>query len=203
MQILQLVTQQQQQQTLQQQQQQAIAQQIQALLANASTTFAQIQYTTQVATAAKHKHVNITKVTRANVQLFSNINAFTNVYANAVKRSANTIQQAQNANVNAFATQQNYFAHTTCYSIVKHKLNNNLYLYAIFNNAKSTYYINNVLSTKQQVAQYLTAAAQQQLLNSNNVVYNVANNVLHNIHVRTIALHNINSITACKQTVTF
>ena len=73
---------------------QTTAQQIQALLANVSTTFAQIMYTTQVATAAKHKGTNITKVTNANVQLFSNINAFTNVYANAVKRSAGNIQQA-------------------------------------------------------------------------------------------------------------
>ena len=184
-------------------QQQIIAQQIQQLLANVSTTFAQIMYTTQVATAAQHKHVNITKVTNANVQLFNNINAFTNVYANAVKRTANNIQQAQNANVNAFVTQQNYFTHTNCYSIVKHKTNNNLYLYAIFNNAKSIYFINNVQSTKQQVAQYLTATAAQQLLNNNNIVHNVANNVLHTVHVRTIALNNINSITACKQNITF
>lgn len=197
MQTLQLVT------TQQQTQQQVIAQQIQAMLARTSTTFAQIQYTTQVATAAKHKHVNITKVTNANVQLFNNINAFTNVYANAVKRSANNIQQAQNANVNNFATQQNYFTHTTCYSIVKHKTNNNLYLYAIFNNAKSIYFINNQQSTKQQVAQYLTASAAQALLQQNNTVHNVTNNVLHTVHVRTIALQNINSITACKQNITF
>ena len=191
------------QQTQQQVQQQQVQQQIQALLANVSTTFAQIMYTTNVATAAKHKHVNITKVTTANVQLFSNINAFTSVYANAVKRSANNIQQAHNANVTAFAVQDNYFTHTNCYSIVKHKTNNNLYLYAIFNNAKSIYFINNVQSTKQQVAQYLTASAQQQLLNTNNVVHNVANNVLHTVQVRTIALQNINSITACKQTLVF
>ena len=202
MQTLQLVTAQ-QTQTQTQTQQQAIAQQIQQMLANVSTTFAQILYTTKVATSAKHKHVNITKVTLANVQLFSNINAFTNVYANAVKRSAQRIQQAPNANVQAFTTQSNYFTHTNCYSIVQHNTNGNLYLYAIFNNANSIYYIDGVQSTKQQVAQYLTASAQQQLLSNNNVVHNVANNVLHTVQVRTIALHNINSITACKQTVTF
>jgi hypothetical protein len=199
MQTLHFVTQQQQTQT----QQQIIAQKIQQILANVSTTFAQIVYTTKVATAAKYKHVNITKTTNANVQLFSNINAFTNVYANAVKRSAQNIQQANNANVQAFATQQNYFTHTQCYSIVQHNTNNNLYLYAIFNNANSVYYINNTAATKQQVAQYLTASAQQQMLSNNNVVHNVANNVLHTVQVRTIALHNINSITACKQHATF
>jgi hypothetical protein len=197
MQTLQLVAQQ------TQTQQQAIAQRIQQMLANVSTTFANIQYTTQVATAAKHKNVNITKVTNANVQLFSNISAYTNVYANAVKRSAQNIQQAQNANVQNFATQQNYFTHTNCYSIVQHNTNNNLYLYAIFNSAKSIYFINNVQSTKQQVAQYLTASAAQQLLQNSNIVHNVTNNVLHTVQVRTIALHNINSITVCKQHATF
>jgi hypothetical protein len=200
MQTLHLVT---TQQTQTQTQQQLVAQQVQQMLANVSTTFAQIVYTTKVATAAKHKHVNITKVTSANVQLFSNINAFTDVYANAVKRSAQHIQQAHNANVQAFTTQSNYFTHTNCYSIVEHKTNNNLYLYAIFNNAKSVYYIDNVVATKQQVAEYLTASAQQQLLSNNNIVHNVSNNVLHTVQVRTIALHNIDSITACKQTVTF
>ena len=190
-------------QTQTQTQQQAVAQQIQQMLANVSTTFAQIMYTTQVATAAKHKGTNITKVTNANVQLFSNINAFTNVYANAVKRSAGNIQQATNANVQNFATQQNYFTHTNCYSIVQHKTNGNLYLYAIFNNASSIYFINGVQSTKQQVAQRLTASAAQQLLGDNAVVHNVANNVLHTVQVRTIALHNINSIAACKQNITF
>ena len=71
----------------------------------------------------------------------------------------------------------------------------------MFNSAKSTYYINNVQATKQQVAQYLTASASAKLLNNNNVVANVSNNILHNVQIRTIALANIVSITANKQTL--
>jgi len=168
------------------------AQQVAQLLNNVSVTFANIVYVTKIATAAAHKAVNIQKVTQANVQLFSNINAATQVYANAVKR---------NANVANFVQASNYFTHTACYSLVKHNTTAQLYLYAIYNSAKSLYYINNVLATKQQVAQYLTASAAAQLLSNNTAVHNVTNNVTHNVQVRTIALNNIVSITANKQTV--
>ena len=168
------------------------AQQVQDILANASVTFANIVYVTNVATAAAHKAISIKKVTSANVQLFSNIKSATQVYANAVKR---------NADVANFVQASNYYTHTNCYSLVQHNTNSNLYLYAIYNNADSLYYINNVLATKQQVAQYLTASAAQQLLTPSNTVHNVTNNVTHSVIVRTIALNNIVSITANKQTV--
>jgi hypothetical protein len=178
---------------------QVTQQQIAALLNNVSTTFAQITYVTKVATAAKHKAVNIVKVTAANVQLFSNINAATSVFANAVKRSAAKIASNDANNVANFTAQQNYFTHTNCYSIVKHNTNNNLYLYCIYNNASSLYFINNVLATKQQVAQYLTASAAAQLLNKDATVHNVTHNVTHTVVVRTIALSNIVSINAQQQ----
>lgn len=168
------------------------AQQVQNLLANKSVTFANIVTRTKVATAAAHKAVNIQKVTSANVQLFSNIKAATQVYANAVKR---------NANVANFIQASNYYTHTNVYSLVQHNTTQQMYLYAIYNNAQSLYYINNVLATKQQVAQYLTASAATQLLSNTNTVHNVTNNVTHSVIVRTIALQNIVSITANKQTV--
>jgi hypothetical protein len=174
---------------------------VQALLANVSTTFANIVYVTKVATAAKHKAVNIVKVVSANVQLFSNINAFTSVYANAVKRTASNIDQNNASDVAQFTAQSNYFTHTACYSLVAHKQTQALYLYAIYNNASSLYYINNVLATKQQVAEYLTASAASALLANNAVVLNATHNVLHTVKVRTIALANLVSITANKQTV--
>lgn len=174
------------------------AAQVQALLANASTTFASIAYVTQVQTAAAHKHNNVQKVTVANVQLFANIKAATSVFALAVKRSAQNF--ANNAaNVANFTAQQNYFAHTACYSIVQHKQTNAQYLYAIYNNAQSVYFINNAVATKQQVAQLLTASAATKLLQNDNTVHNATHNVTHNVTVRTIALHNIVSIVANKQ----
>ena len=177
------------------------AAQVQALLANASVTFASIAYVTQVQTAAAHKHNNVQKVTVANVQLFANIRAATQVFANAVKRSAQNYNN-DSANVQQFTQQSNYFAHTACYSIVQHKQTQAQYLYAIYNNAQSVYFINNAVATKQQVAQLLTASAASKLLQNDNTVHNKTHNVTHNVQVRTVALNNIVSIVANKQQLT-
>lgn len=177
---------------------------IAAMLNNASVTFANIAYTTQVKTAAAHKTVNIQKHVVANVQLFANIKQATQVFANAVQKSASAIASNDAQAVANFTQQSNYFTHTNCYSIVQHKKNNNLYLYCIFNNTQSVQYtINNAVATKQQVAQYLTASAAKQLLQNDNTVTNKTHNIQHNVQVRTIALANVKSVTTNKQTVTF
>jgi hypothetical protein len=178
------------------------AAQIAALLANVSTTFASIAYVTQVATSAANKQHNVQKVTVANVQLFANINAATSVFANAVKRSAAQIASNNATNVANFTAQQNYFTHTQCYSIVQHKQTLAQYLYAIYNNASSVYFINNSVATKQQVATLLTASASAKLLQASNTTHNVTHDITHNVNVRTIALANIVSIVANKQQLT-
>lgn len=183
---------------------QNVANTIAAMLNNASVTFASIAYTTQVKTSAAHKTVNIQKHVVANVQLFANIKQATQVFANAVQKSAAQYEQNDTANIAAFTQQSNYFTHTNCYSIVQHKQNNNLYLYCIYNSVTSaTYTINNAAATVQQVAQYLTASAAAALLQNNNTVTNKTHNIQHDVHVRTIALANIKSITCNKQTVSF
>lgn len=171
------------------------AQQVEQLLASKASTFASIVYVTQEKTSAMFKHVNIQKVTQANVQLFNS--PFD--YTAAVQRSAGRIDDNNANNVQQFAQQSNYYEHTACYSVVKHKLNNNLYLYASYNNASSLYFIDGQQATKQQVAQYLTPSASAKLLQDNSVVHNAGNNVLHTVHIRTVALANIVSINANKQ----
>lgn len=178
-----------------------IANTIVQLLANKSVTFAQLQYTTQVKTAAKWRGVSITKRTNANVQLFANVAA--DVYANAVKRRAAKIAGNDAANVEGFASSGNYFTHTDCYSIVEHKTTGKQYLYCIYNRASSEYYIDGVAASKQEVAAYLTAGAAAQLLEGSKQVHNVTHDVTHDVTVRTIALENIASITAVGQQVQF
>ena len=87
--------------------QQITAQQITNLLQNKASTFANLQFVTQVQTAAKHKNVNITKHTNANVMLFSNSFA----YAKAVQKSASKIANNEPEAVQNFTAQQNYFVH--------------------------------------------------------------------------------------------
>ena len=172
-----------------------------AMLASVSTTFASVTYVTQVKTAAAHKALNVQKVVTANVQLFANIKAATSVFANAVKRSAAQIASNDAANVAAYtvSAHNSYFAHTACYSIVQHKTKATQYLYAIYNNAQSTHYIDGVAATQQQVAALLTPSAAKAMLQSSNVVVNKTHDIAHSVQVRTIALANIVSLTANKQ----
>lgn len=156
------------------------------------TTFAGILYVSTVATAAAFKHVDIKKVVRANVQVFANLKAATDVYTNAVKRTAANLPNDADA-VAHFEKSDNYFTHTeACYSVVKHKLRNDYYLYAFYNSVKdSTYYIDGREATKQEVAAYLTPSAAKKLLEDDSVTYNKKNDVYHSVMVRTIKLDNI------------
>jgi IMP cyclohydrolase len=164
------------------------------------TTFATIAYVTKVATAAAHKAMHISKVTIASVQLFNNLQAYTNAYENAVKRSAAKIAGNDAQAVAAFKSQDNYFEHTQCYSVVKHKTDEKFYLFSIYNNAESAYVIDNKVVDKADIVQYLTKSAAAALF-SDGTVHNVTNDITHSVVVRTVKLQNIVSITAQKQTL--
>lgn len=177
--------------------------QITQALNNASVTFAQLLYVTQVQLAAAHKLQNISKVTSANVILACNLQAQTQLYARAVRKSAAAISANNPADVAAFTAQANYFAHTAVHCIVAHKQHaDKLYLYAIYNNATSVYVHNNAVVTKQHVAAYCTPSAAKTLLQKDNTVVNKTHNIAHTVHVRTIALSNIVSMKVRKQLLT-
>ena len=167
------------------------------------TTFAQIVQVTPVTTAAKFKNVKISKVSIANVQLFNNLTGFTDVYENAVKRSASKLGISAITNIQNFETCDNWFEHTDCFSIVKHKTQNKFYLFAIYNSVSETeFMIDGKIVSKQEVSAYLTPAASRELLSPASATHNVTNDVTHAVVVRTIALCNIVSITAMKQNIT-
>lgn len=171
---------------------------IKAIIANGAT-FAAIEYTTHVKTAAKFKDIKIMKQSKANVTLFGTLKDY-EVYQRAVIKSANKID---GQNVNSFEVSDTYFTHDTdCFSIVNHKTNGTAYLYAIFNNAsKSVYTIDGIEVDKIEVAQYLTNSERDKLLGDNSLVYNKTNDVIHSTIVRTIKIENIDSIKANKMTL--
>lgn len=171
---------------------------IATLLNNTASTFARVTYTTKVKTAAVYKNVDVRKHTVANVQLFANVNAATEVFANAVKKSAGKLGQ----DASHFESQGNYFHHTKLYSIVKHNIQDKFYLWCFFNNAKSTYSIDGVPVLKEDVLPLLTPSEREKLINSTKRTHNKTYDVEHEVVVRTIALENITSITTQKQTVT-
>ena len=161
---------------------------------NAGTNFAGVEYTTNVPLSAENRKLGFVaqKHTVANVQLFGSVKDF-NLYANQVKR---------NANVAEFIQSDNWFEHTDKFSIVKHKKNNNLYLYAVFNHANSTFTINGKTATREQVAALCTNSVANKLLDKSGVVHNKRNDVSHTIQCRTIGFDNMTKIVLNNQTFT-
>jgi len=165
------------------------------------TTFASMLTVTKVKLAAANKDMDIFKVTSARVQLFNNIHSDTSVYANAVKRSAAKDESNNQENVQNFEVQENYFEHTDCYSVVRHKADHTkLYLYAIYNGAESVYVHGDKILTKAQVATYCTPAEAKKLLDPE-PTYNVGNQVAHSVVPRALKLESIIQLRAMKQTL--
>ena len=161
--------------------------QISALLAGVKgVTFANIEYETVVTTAAAFKNTRVTKKVTANVQLFNNLKAFTNVYRNAVERSTGK----------PFELSDTHFEHTDCFSVVKHKVKNAYYLYCIYNSVQSTdYFVNGAPATKADAVAMMTPSAAAAA--NAEKTHNVRNNVTHDVVVRTIGLENVTKIAAC------
>lgn len=166
------------------------------------TTFASLVYGKNIAPAAKWKDTTVIEEEIAlNVQLFSNINAATSVYANAVKKSASKLG-GQPIN---FEPKSTYYKHdTSCYSIVEHKDSGKKYLYCIVNKIISRKFkINGVDADEKTVSKFLTPSASKKLLDPTSTVFNLEKNFEHNVHVRVITLSNLKSITAMKETLSF
>lgn len=164
---------------------------VKAIIGNGST-FASIEYTTNVKTSAKFNDVSILKSSKANVTLFGTLKDYA-VYKRAVIKSANSID---GQSITDFNVSDTYFKHTNdCFSIVEHKATNQLYLYAMFNRVTQTAFtVNGKPATREQVALYLTPSAAKLLLGDNSVVYNKLNDTLHTTIIRTIKLENITHI---------
>ena len=161
---------------------------------HAGCNFASVAYETTVATAAKFKALKVTKVTVANVQLFSDVKS--NPYAIAVERS---VEKLSGETVD-FTVSQNWFTHTPhCYSIVENTTKKDQYLYVIFNSAKSRYFIDGVEASKAEVLDLLTPSARKAATAT--TVYNAANNIEHAVKIRTIKLENVRYIKVGGQTL--
>lgn len=163
------------------------------------TTFANLEYKSQIKTAARFKDVKVEKRTTANVRLFQTIKDF-EVYKKAVIKSANTI--VENGTVTDFEVSENWFEHqdADCFSVITHKTNGAKYLYFIANNAKSQYFVDGVAVDKDFIAQYLTPSEYKKIFENDGVVHNKKNDVLHTMQPRTLKIENIISLTTNKLT---
>jgi len=157
---------------------------------------------TKVATAAAHKHETILKMTYSSISIAAKLKEFTSLYENAVKRSAAKIEGNDEAAIKEFSSQGNYFEHTDCYSIVKHKTEEKYYLFAMFNKVFETVYYNPTtckLMTKEEVVPFLTPAEAKKLMQDGTVVQSVSTGLAHTVHVRTVGLQNVIDLKAVKE----
>lgn len=175
------------------------AQNVKSILSGNGATFANLQYKTKIATAAKFKTVSIEKRTTANVMLFQTVKDM-EIYRKNVLKTANMI--VENGTVTDFEVSDNWFQHDDqdCFSLISHKTNGDQYLYFVANNAKSQYFIDGVAVDKAEIAQYLTPSKYKEIFENDGIVYNKKNDVLHMVQPRTLKLANIISLTANKQT---
>ena len=161
------------------------------------TRFIGLDYTVDIKPSAAHKGIVIYKTVSANVQVFSGLKEYTDVYTNAVKKSGLSIQENDADKVKNFEKSETWFEHTNFFSIVEKKSNpEEKYLYCIFNNVNSSeYFVNGKLSTIDEVSKYLTPGEAKKILQPNEVTYNKKNDIMHSVICRTIAVKNITNVT--------
>ena len=165
----------------------------------AGTNFANIEYCVDLNTSAANRAVKIRKAVRCNAQLFASIKDY-DLYRKQVLRSANKLSESE---ITEFVVSETYFEHTDCFSIVQHKKDaTKQYLYAIYNRAESVIFVDDVESTKEYAASFMTKSDAAKLLDESKLVYNKTNNVTHDITLRVLTLSNIVEMTVNKQVLT-
>lgn len=162
----------------------------------AGTNFADIQYCIELNTSAANRAVKIRKAVRCNAQLFASIKDY-DLYRKQVLRSANKLSESE---ITDFVVSETYYEHTDCFSIVQHKKDAaKQYLYAIYNRAESVIFVDDVESSKEYAASFMTKSDAAKLLNDSKLVYNKTNDVTHDVTLRTVTLSNIVQLTVNKQ----
>ena len=181
--------------------QQLAAAHIKTMLGNTGHSFASLVQCTKVGTAAAHKALTILKMSYSNISIASKLNEFTNLYENAMKRSAAKIEGNDAQAIEAFQSQGSWFEHTDVYSVIKHKTNDALYLFAIYHKSHDSAYYNadtNAIMTKEEVAVFLTPAEAKKVLAEDTVNHSVSTGLSHTVYVRTLGLQNVIDLKAAK-----
>lgn len=146
---------------------------------------------TKVATAAAHKALNITKQSAVNVTL-NRVSA----YKDAVINSALKNEENDATKIDAiveFVPQASKYEHDADnYALATHPQTGMQYLYCTLNSSSSTYYLDGVEITKEEVMGYMTPSARKAL--EEKTTHNVGNDFTHEVKPLTYKLSSIQSI---------
>jgi hypothetical protein len=155
-------------------------------------SFKHLEFTSEVKTSEKFKHVKICKQVTANIQIYSNLSELTTVYKNAVIKTGKAITENDMEKLRNFEVSSTWFHHLPeCFSIVKNNTSEELYLYARFLSSNSVYFVDGVGVEKEDILEYLTPSECKKLTEDNSIIYNKTNDILHQVIIRTIKLSNI------------
>ena len=148
---------------------------------------------TTVKTAAAFKHLHVTKVSAITGTLNKH-SVYTEQAVNTALHNANNNASNLDNIVNFQAEKVEHYVHLDAnYCIMQHVLYGTLYLYVSTQSGSSSYFIDNVPATKDEVKELLTPSAAKAL--DAPYVTNKGNGFAHDAHVRTIKLSSVQSVT--------
>lgn len=182
-----------------------------AILGGSSVTFASLLYVTyhDLSALNKSRGFKVAKVTRASVQLFSNI-VDRELYSKQILRAAGRFDDAQDLPESWVKSPAWFYHSNECYSVVKHNKTHEQYLYAVYNEhgtASQCYIYNPLSGTPTHVAWYqpamredcaslMTPSSAASFLKSDRVVHNATNGVDHNLTLRTLKMSGLVNLKA-------
>ena len=162
---------------------------VELLAPTKGAVMAQIEMVTDVPLSAANKKagVVIKKYTTASVILFNNLKD-ADPYLNKVNKTK--------TGEGDFEKSESFFQHDDkCYSLVTHKEKGTEYLFLVFNDSKSLFWLDNkTIIERTEVANYMTPSGAKTLLDDSGIVYNKKNDCEHSAIVRTVKLENVEII---------
>jgi hypothetical protein len=143
-------------------------------------------------TSAKFKDVLIRKQSAVYATLHKH-----NTYREQVIESAVHLKDNESTNVSSivdFKPNQTIYLHDPeAYCLLEHPVNHTLYLYVTVNSSSSSYFVDGVETSKEDVLQYMTPSVQK-AMTKESVTHNLTNDIKHDVKVVTYKLNNIQSI---------
>lgn len=146
---------------------------------------------TKVATAAAHKHLNITKQSAVNVTL-NRVSAYKDAVINSALKSEENDASKLDAIVEFIPNASVYEHDADNYALATHPKTGVQYLYCTLNSSSSTYYLDGQEITKEEVMTYMTPSARKSLEEKS--VKNVGNDFTHEVKPLTYKISSIQSI---------
>ena len=150
---------------------------------------------TKVPLAAKHKALDIKKISISLMNLPESSDVYTDLVIATSIANGTDVDEA-----NKFEPSKSRYTHTECYPMCDNIKGDTQYLYGFssksdqFDTVSPVYVMDNEVISKDDIIQYLTPSAARVLSESNNIVENKKHDIKHSVFVKTIKLENVKEV---------